>query len=656
MNRTTGHTSGGVHHEKFAFPTAVGRRVKATTGAKLLLRFLFGYVAFVIAFGLAYNTPPWIAAQGPISIMALIYGATAAFFALILRTESASWRFTSFDDLLASVRASILIGLTFLLIIFAAQRAILLPRSVLVLTVLIDFGMVAASRVLRRAMNEQRNVLSLLFGRRPEQADVNTLLLIGDLSSADAFLRDLDRGPDRNYRVIGIVGGEVGDVGVEVRSVRVIGAVNDWPSVGSRLVEGGKAIDAVLFLDDAIAAKHPETVAKLRTSDVKLLRLSRLTEFGDNSGGVSVREFSVEELLARPPKKLDLSRVKSLIAGKRVLVTGGGGSIGSEISRQVSALSCSHLTILDNSEFALFSIDLQIATAQPKLSRKSILCDVRNGQQVMDWMISENPDIVFHAAALKHVHLVEEYPGEGIMTNVVGTFNVSEAAVQAGAEHMVLISTDKAVAPTNVMGATKRIAEGIIRSYSDAKATRFSAVRFGNVLGSAGSVVPIFIDQIRKGGPVTVTHRDVERYFMTIPEAVQLVLHATATSQDRAKPAPSVFVLDMGQPVKIYDLARQMIQLFGKTLDKDIAIEFTGLKPGEKLTEELVDNSETAQTPTDGVIEVTESGGSASISREDLVGLRAIVSSGDAHRIRHAVFETTNRLRSAGAHRDSETS
>ena len=624
---------------------AIGRTVKAITAVKLCLRFLFGYVAFVLAFSLAYDTAPWVAAQGATSIMGVIYGLTAVGFAFALRTESSSWRFTSLDDLLASIRASILIGLAFLLIVFAVQRAILLPRSVLALTILIDFAIVAAARVLRRAVNERRDVFSLLSGFKQSDAEVSTLLLIGDLRSADTFLREFDHRHEQTYRVIGIVGGGEGDTGVQVRSVRVIGPTADWPSIVSRVVDSGRDLDAVLFLEDTLAAEHPQVISKLRRRSVRLLRLSRLTELGDNPGG-TVREFSVEELLARPAMKLDLTNVRSLIAGKRVLVTGGGGSIGSEICRQVSALSCAHLTILDHSEFALFSVDLQIATAQPGLSRKSILCDVRNEQQVMDWMASERPDIVFHAAALKHVHLVEEHPGEGVMTNVIGTFNVAEAAVTAGAEHMVLISTDKAVAPSNVMGATKRIAEGIIRSYDHAETTRFSAVRFGNVLGSAGSVVPIFIEQIRKGGPITVTHPDVERYFMTIPEAVQLVLHATATSAKQAGSKPTVFVLDMGQPVKIHHLARQMIQLFGKVPDEDIAIEFIGLKPGEKLTEELVDELEVAREPEEGVIEVTEIGGGASISREELIRLKDIAASNDANKIRAAVFAAMHKLRS----------
>ncbi|WP_339929968.1 nucleoside-diphosphate sugar epimerase/dehydratase [uncultured Brevundimonas sp.] len=617
--------------------------------AKLTLRFLFGYLAFVLAFSIAYEVLPWRRDDIPVSIMGFIYGGTALIYAAVLKTERSSWRFTSFEDLLRNVRASILIGITFLLIVFAVQRAILLPRSVLALTILIDFSLVAAARVSRRVLNERRGALSLLSGRRPADTNMQTLLLVGDLGKADAFLRELDREPDRAYRVTGIVGGEAGDVGVEVRNVRVIGSTSEFPKVVIALTEAAKTPDAILFLNDTTTAENPDAVGRLRAANTKLLRLPRLAEVTGGTVGTDVREFSVEELLARPAIKFDVSPMRSFIAGKRVLVTGGGGSIGSEICRQVSSLSCAHVSIVDNSEFALFSIDLQIATAHPGLSRRSILCDVRNSHQIAAWMESEKPDIVFHAAALKHVHLVEQHPGEGVLTNVVGTSNVADAAIQCGAKHMVLISTDKAVDPSNVMGATKRIAESVIRSRGHGTSTRFSAVRFGNVLGSAGSVVPIFMEQIQRGGPVTITHRDVERYFMTIPEAVQLVLHATASSAARENTTPSVFVLDMGRPVRIFDLARQMIQLCGKIPDEDIKIEFIGLKPGEKLTENLIDNSEIALPSTEGVIEVVDAGTPPPLSRRTLRDLEAVALSGDESAIRTAVFEVMASVRSAGS-------
>ncbi len=314
--------------------------------------------------------------------------------------------------------------------------------------------------------------------------------------------------------------------------------------------------------------------------------------------------------------------------------------------RQVAAFGCAHLSLLDHSEFGLFKIDQEIAGAYPHLSRREIICDVRDRARVAANLAQEAPDIVFHAAALKHVPLVENHPIEGVLTNVVGTWNVAESAREARVPHMVMISTDKAVDPSNIMGATKRLAEAVVRGlHGRGGDTNFSVVRFGNVLGSAGSVAPIFQDQIRRGGPVTVTHPEVERYFMTIPEAVQLVLHATAESAARPRSQPSVFVLDMGEPVKIVELARNMISLHGLKPDADIPVIFTGLRPGEKLTEELVDSSERILARLDSVIEVVDHGASAVISEDQVKALQVLARGGDEAAVRLRVYEHVARLR-----------
>ena len=331
-------------------------------------------------------------------------------------------------------------------------------------------------------------------------------------------------------------------------------------------------------------------------------------------------------------------RIRNLIAGKRIMVTGAGGSIGSELCRQVAALGCGHITLLDNSEFLLFTIESEIANSRPTLSRREILCDVRDAARVKRWVEAERPDIIFHAAALKHVPLVERHAAEGVLTNIVGTWNVADAAHRMGVQHMVFISTDKAVEPSNMMGATKRLAESVIRTHQGRGPTRFSVVRFGNVLGSHGSVVPIFLRQIEQGGPVTVTHPEVERFFMTIPEAVQLVLQATARSTDFSASNTGVFVLDMGKPVKIMDLARQLISLRGKVPDRDIAIEITGLRPGEKLSEELVDSSEVGEVSNDGIIHVTDRLKSAPLDAKTVTQLEKLASAGDNDAVRGMVF------------------
>jgi O-antigen biosynthesis protein WbqV len=301
-----------------------------------------------------------------------------------------------------------------------------------------------------------------------------------------------------------------------------------------------------------------------------------------------------------------------LVAGRRVLVTGAGGTIGAELVRQIAALGPAHLTLFDVAEYQLYLIDLDLAERFPEVPRASLLGDVRDRARLDEVMAGARPELVFHAAAYKHVPMVEANPVEGVLTNVVGTRNLAEACRAAGVAAMVMISTDKAVHPTNVMGATKRLAEGICQALDllgrrEGGATRFITVRFGNVLGSTGSVVPLFQRQLARGGPLTVTHPEVTRYFMTVAEAVELVLQAAAlASSDHPPPgieAGGIFVLEMGEAVRIADLARQMIRLAGFVPDRDVKIEFVGLRPGEKLAEELFHEAEPpVATESDGLL------------------------------------------------------
>jgi O-antigen biosynthesis protein WbqV len=319
--------------------------------------------------------------------------------------------------------------------------------------------------------------------------------------------------------------------------------------------------------------------------------------------------YSPEELLGRPQIALDGGLAKALIAGKRVLVTGAGGSIGSEIVRHLCSLSPAALALIDASEFNLYSIDAELAERMPGLERLSRLIDVRHRAAVRSCFAAFRPDIVFHAAALKHVPLVEDNPVEGIWTNAVGTRHVADAAMELRAAAMVLLSTDKAVEPASTMGAAKRCAEIYCQASAVAAArrgspTRFVIVRFGNVLGSAGSVAQLFARQIGQGGPVTVTHPEVERFFMTVQEAVQLVLQASAMGTEAASLAGKVFVLDMGPPVKIVELARRMIRSAGLRPDLDVAIQIVGLRPGEKLSEELFHDGEPVEPTSIPSIEV----------------------------------------------------
>ncbi len=531
----------------------------------------------------------WPSADGR-SVMALagLYALLAGVVALVFKTERTTWRYASIDDAFALVRSTLLTATAFLVIAFVTSRADAVPLSVPVFAWGIHLGGLSAMRILRRLAHERSLVRAIapIFHRIP--AGSRPILLVGTVSAAASFLRELGREARPEYRALGILALDARDLGQRVHGVPVIGALGDLEQAVETCRRGKHAAAAILFLSppDIVQTIAPDTLGRLKAGGVSLLRLPALHEISAAQASLpdALRELSMEELLARPAVRLDLGGIHDLINGKRVLVTGAGGSIGSELCRQVAAYGCAHLALLDHSEFGLFKIDQEIGVAHPGLPRSDLICDVRDRARVLACVKAEAPDIIFHAAALKHVPMVENHPAEGLLTNIIGTWNLAEAA-RAHAGQMVLISTDKAVDPGNVMGATKRLAEAIVQSQQGRSRTRFSVVRFGNVLGSAGSVVSTFQGQIERGGPVTVTHPDVERYFMTIPEAVQLVLHVTAESAVRDLSRPSVFVLEMGEPVKILDLARNMIALHGRTVDEDIAIAFTGLRPGERVTE-----------------------------------------------------------------------
>lgn len=323
-----------------------------------------------------------------------------------------------------------------------------------------------------------------------------------------------------------------------------------------------------------------------------IARLPKLTEFNKNSGnGIDIKPISVEDLLGRSQISLDRIAMHNFIKNRRIMITGAGGSIGGELVRQVAAFNPSHLTVIDHSEYLLYKITLELTEKFPNSSFKAILADVSDPIRSYQVVEDEKPDVIFHAAALKHVPIAEQNPDETILTNVIGTRNIAEAARHFKVKAMVFISTDKAVNPSSIMGATKRLSECLCQSLDSLNkknlSTRFIITRFGNVLGSTGSVVPLFQRQLERGGPLTVTDPKVTRYFMTIHEAVELVLQAAVLGYKSIKTTSQIFVLDMGESINIADLARQMIRLAGLKPEEDIALQYTGLRPGEKLHEEL---------------------------------------------------------------------
>lgn len=613
---------------------------------KVLGRATFRVFALTIGYSLASfrDVAPahLLQSLGAVWSYSLIFAALGAGYDHLFRANRTPWRFASTRDVLVMLRSATFTIVTFLLVIFLVQRAAVLPRSTLLLTWAIDFGFIAGFLLVRRAVHEGTLTPSLLpFLDNGRATSGVPALVVGTLESAELFLRDVARAAAPAYRPIGLITGDKADVGTELRGVKVISDITsaEQPLAALAEREGEKA---VIFLGDAGAPGDlpAEWLGRLRTHNVRLLRQSWIVD-----DRAVLREIDVEELLSREPIKLDIGALRELISGRRILVTGAGGSIGSEVCRQVAQLGCAHLGLLDNAEFGLYKIDLEILTAFPTLSRSEILCDVRDGSRVNGHVKAEKPDLIFHAAALKHVPMMENHPCECALTNVIGTWNVAEAARVNQVESMVFISTDKAVNPTTVMGATKRLAESVVRSHHSSAVTRFSVVRFGNVLGSAGSVVPKFRSQIERGGPVTVTHPEVERYFMTIPEAVQLVLHATAKAAAARASAPGLFVLDMGAPVRIMDLAKRLIGLYGLTLGTDIDIKITGLSKGEKLSEELVDSTEEIIQSETGVMEVSDRSVQLPMTEHHISALRSMSESGDFEGTKRMIFGMLARIR-----------
>ena len=415
------------------------------------------------------------------------------------------------------------------------------------------------------------------------------VLLVGAGDAADAFIREMTRSRSAPYEVVGIVDDRPGRIGRDIRGVRVMGAIDEIPAALEQLVRKDRRPHCLVLAGEFEGPMVRNLVDLAEKSGMSVGRIPRLADLRE--GQVEVRTVDVEDLLGRAQKVLDRDAMRRLIAGRRVLVTGAGGTIGSELVRQVAEFGPAHIALVENSEFNLYVIDRDLSERWASLPRSAILADVRDPRRLAGVFTRERPEIVFHAAAFKHLPLSEMNPEEAILTNTIGTRNVAEACRAAGTEAMVLISTDKAVNASSVMGASKRAAELACQALARGEGlTRFVTVRFGNVLGSTGSVIPLFEHQLAAGLPLRVTHPDVTRYFMTVKEAVELVLLATAIPAEEAG-RDAIFILDMGEPVRIQDLARQMVRLSGrKTGDTDIV--FTGLRPGEKLAEELAHAAE----------------------------------------------------------------
>ena len=518
----------------------------------------------------------------------ILIAAIAALVFKLSRMHRGIWRYASLDDLVAITKAVTLAILIFLPVLFLLTRLELFPRSVPFINWFVLMALLGGPRFAYRLFKDRRTEHLL---ERDEHRRV-PVLLIGANDAAETFIRQEGRDRDASYKIVGVIDDKGTRIGRTIHGVPVLGGLDDLESiVESRCNPRPQRIVLThLRLEGAAISDL------LQRADALGLGLARLPRLSELRAGVEdqleTKPIAVEDLLGRPQTVLDRDAMRRLISGRSVLVTGAGGTIGSELTRQIAAYGPARLVLFDSSEYNLYQIDLEIGAAYPDLDQPMVLGDVRDRARLDAVLAGYAPELVFHAAALKHVPMVEQNPLEGMLTNTIGSRNVADACRDAGVRMMVQISTDKAVNPSSVMGATKRLAESYAQALDlaagERRQTRYVTVRFGNVLGSTGSVVPLFQKQIAAGGPVTVTHAEVTRYFMSVREAVELVLQASAIGEADATACGKIFELEMGEPVRILDLARQMIRLAGKRPDKDIAITFTGLRPGEKLQEELL--------------------------------------------------------------------
>jgi O-antigen biosynthesis protein WbqV len=563
-------------------------------------------LAFVLAMYLRVGDEAFTAYREPLVSGLPIFVLSAAISFRLLGLYRGLWRYASGRDLTSILKAVALALLIFMPLMFLRNRLDLFPRQVLPILGLVLLALLAGPRLLYRTIKDKG-------GRGAEFSRRTPVLLIGAGDGAELFIRAMAGNPSHPYRVVGVLDDRSRALtGRQIRDVKILGHVDDLSAVIARLALQGDQPRRLIVtrpsaeLDGAAMRRLVDLAQPLGFT---IARMPALTEFRDAAadGRLKLQPVAVEDLLGRPQVVHDREALRAMVSGRRVLVTGAGGTIGGELTRQLAALAPARLALVEHGEFALYTIGQAIEADYPDLDLATHLGDIRDRARVFALFADESPDIVFHAAALKHLPLAEINPSECVLTNAIGSRNVADAARAAGARGMVMISTDKAVHPTSVMGLTKRIAETYCQAMDlEGEAmTRFVTVRFGNVLGSTGSVVPLFQRQLAAGGPLTVTDPNVERYFMTCGEAVQLVLQAAAHSVagngegERGR----IFVLDMGEPVKIVDLARQMIRLAGLEPDRDIQIKFTGLRPGEKLSERLSDEGEPLlPTPLPGTL------------------------------------------------------
>ncbi|MEQ1760380.1 MAG: nucleoside-diphosphate sugar epimerase/dehydratase, partial [Vicinamibacterales bacterium] len=560
--------------------TAIEKLVTQAHGYRKVLTL----AAYVILIAFSHQAAFWLRFEGVVpqeqaplqfTLLPLLVCVRLAVF-MAFRLHEGVWRYASLRD-----AQDIVIGVgssTFLFFVIVQLLAgiTLYPRSVFIIDSFLLIGLLGSVRVARR-----------VYGASTPRSSGRPVLVYGAGDAGEMIVRDMLQNPGYNARPIGFIDDDRRKVNHRIHGLPVFGSRSELGAILTRT----RAEEILIAIPSAPPKVLRDILRQLTNFKVRISTLPRLSAIvGQQIGVQQIRELKLEDLLTRPQVTFDHAPLRQMVEDRCILVTGAGGSIGSEICRQTARLRPRLLIILDRYENGLFEIQSELAKEHPDIELRPVIADVTDARRVDQVFAEGRPDVVFHAAAHKHVPLMEGNPCEAVKNNVSGTRIVAEGAYRFGVDRFVLISTDKAVNPTSVMGFTKRVAELVIEELNGRCGTRFAAVRFGNVLGSNGSVVPTFLGQIANGGPVTVTHPEMKRFFMLIPEAVQLVLHAGALA-DQA----TLFVLEMGEQVKVVDMARDLIRLAGYIPDKDIDVEFTGIRPGEKLFEELLGEGEVAE-------------------------------------------------------------
>ena len=495
------------------------------------------------------------------------------FFSLLFKMHQRIWRYISINDLLVIVEtltATIVVCLLYLNLI----KDTYIPVTVKALTWFISLSLISGNKLIWRLYWEKRTP----YKRKSEK-----VLIVGAGDAGLVIAREISKRPDLGF-LVGFLDDDIQKIHQLVHNKRVLGSIDQINDI----IEQNKIGTVIIAIPSAKSDLIRRVIELVDVPEVKIKTVPGLYELLDGEVSVSrIRDVEIADLLGREKIELNMDNISHYIQGKTVMVTGGAGSIGREICHQVARFNPGQLLMIDLNENDIFYSSADLLKAYPEINLDYIIADIRDREKMQKLFGSYKPDVVFHVAAHKHVPLMEYHPDEAIRTNVLGTHNLVFLADQYGVDHFVMISTDKAINPTSVMGASKQVAEKIVQVYEKKSQTLFVSVRFGNVLGSNGSVIPTFKEQIAEGGPITVTHKDIKRYFMTIPEASQLVIQAGELGS-----GGQVFVLDMGEPVKIVDLAKNLIKLSGLVPEEDIKIQYVGLRPGEKMFEELLTEKE----------------------------------------------------------------